>query len=663
MDGNKEHISSLKAQGLALLRGNRLGEAKALYTQVCHTSPDDVEAWYMLSSVNGMLGDMEEAGNCCRRVIALQPDHSEAYVNLGNVLFHQGKPDEALMQYQKALKINPNHAGAYCNSGNIQKASGHADEAIESYKRAIALQPDNAVTYYNLGTLLNDRHQLKEAVDCFQRAIALKPDYAEAYNNLGLALKEQGNLNEAKRDIQHALRLKPDLPLIHNNLGNVYKLQGKLDEALACFQEALRLDPRYAAAHSNLLFVLNYHADYDAETLYAEHVRWGEMHGRNSGEFVPHGNVPDEGRRLRVGYICADFRNHPVGIFIEQVLAHHDKKRFEIFCYSNHAINDDVTVRLRRHADGWRDIVGQTDEAVARRIREDGIDILVDLAGHTAGNRLLTLALKPAPVQATWIGYIATTGLKAVDYIIGDRYVTPPQDARYYVEQVVRLPHSFLCFTPPRLPIEVSPLPALSRAAITFGCFNNTAKLTPQVIATWAKLLLHFSRSRLFLKSVGFGDELTRAHYRGLFAAHGVQTERLEFAGHSPRNEYLAAYHQVDIGLDPFPFNGGTTTVEALWMGVPVITLRGDRFVGRMGESIMTTLGLAECVAETEDAYIAKAIALASDLPRLVELRSHLRAQLLNSPLCDGPGFTRNLEAAYRNMWETWCRTRLQSDT
>ena len=342
------------------------------------------------------------------------------------------------------------------------------------------------------------------------------------------------------------------------------------------------------------------------------------------------------------------------------MLARHDKQRFEVFCYSNHSINDDVTVRLRRHADGWRDIVGQTDDAVAQRIREDGIDILVDLAGHTAGNRLLTLALKPAPVQATWIGYIATTGLKAVDYIIGDRYVIPPQDERYYVEQAVRLPHCFLCFTPPQLPIEVSPLPALSGAGITFGCFNNTAKLTPQTIAAWARLLSALPRSRLFLKSTGFGDELTRAHYRDLFAAHGVEAERLKFAGPSPRHEYLAAYREVDVGLDPFPFNGGTTTVEALWMGVPVVTLRGDRFVSRMGESIMMNLGLEECVAGTEDAYIAEAVALASDLPRLAGLRQRLREQLLNSPLCDGPGFARDLETSYRTMWKAWCHTQQQ---
>ena len=619
-----EQLLALKRQGLALMQGNRLAEAQALFQEICANDAEDADAWHILSSIHGMLGNLDEAGNCCRRVIALRPDHAQAHLNLGNVLYLQGDLDAAVKEYQHALRINPNDAAVYNNLGNILNTLGRIDEAMVNLRESIRLNPNNAETHSNLGNIF---------------------------------LYYKGKLNDALACYRKALQLNPNLVQAHINLGNVYTLQGKLDDALASYQEALRHDPHNALAHSNLLFMMSYRSDIDPAKLFAEHKRWGEIHGRDPLSITPHNNIPDEGKRLRIGYVSADFRNHPVGIFIEQVLAHHDKSRFEIFCYSNHGINDDLTARLRHYADHWRDVLAQPDEALAQQIRRDGIDILVDLAGHTAGNRLLTFALKPAPIQVTWMSYIATTGLKAIDYIIGNRYIIPPQDERYYVEKVVRLPHSFLCFSPPQVSIEVSPLPAQTRESITFGCFNNTAKLTSAVIATWSKLLLALPHSRLFLKSSGFNDEDIRAHFQNLFAEHGVRHEQLEFAGRSPRNEYLAAYHEVDIGLDPFPYNGGTTTVEAVWMGVPVITLRGDRFVGRMGESIMMNLGLEECVTDSEDAYIAKAIGLASDLPRLAVLRSNLRNQLLKSPLCDGPGFTRDLEAAYRKMWETWCRT------
>ena len=623
-DNNTKRPSRLYRQGLDLMHDNRLEEARSLFGQICLSSPENSEAWYHMGIVNSMLGNLEESGNCYRRVISLQPDHGQAHLNLGNVLYLQGDLNEAVHEYLHALRIKPSDAAVHNNLGLIRILLGQYDKAKAN----------------------------------FQEAIRLNPTYAGAYSNLGNACQYLGHMNDAVQCYQQAIRLKPDLVESHIGLGSVYTYQGKLDEALACYKEALRHDPRNALAHSNLLFLLSYRSDSDPEMLFAEHRRWGEIHGRDPASIAPHLNAPDEDKRLRIGYVSADFRNHPVGIFIEQVLAHHDKSRFEVFCYSNHGINDDLTARLRGHADHWHDVLGQPDELLAQQIRRDGIDILVDLAGHTAGNRLLTFALKPAPVQATWMSYIATTGLKAIDYIIGNKYVIPPQDERYYVESVVRLPHSFLCFSPPQVSIDISPLPAQSSDWITFGCFNNSAKLTPAVIAAWSKLLVTLPRSRLYLKSSGFNDEETRTHFKNLFAEHGVQNAQLKFAGRSPRQEYLAAYHEVDIGLDPFPYNGGTTTVEALWMGVPVVTLRGDRFVGRMGESIMMNLGLEECVADNEESYIAKAIALTSDLPRLSSLRGDLRNQLLNSPLCDGPGFTRDLEAAYRRMWETWCRTR-----
>lgn len=627
IDSNQDRINALKAQGFACLRNNSLEDAKTLFTNICDINPADVEAWIALGNINGQLGRLDDAAACCERAMALRPEIAVIHSNLGNIYKLQGRLDEALASYQEALRLDPR----------------------------------NAMAHSNLGILLKTMERLDEATAHLQDALRLDPRLAEAHNNLGNIFFNQGRLDEALACFQEALRLRPNFVQGHSNLGLVYQAQGRLDEALACYREAVRLDPRKAIPHSNLLYLLNYHEGYDPQTIFAEHVRWGEMHGRGLSDLTAHNNIPAMDRRLRVGYVSADFRNHPIGYFLEAVLAHHDKTQFETFCYSNHAIVDDTTQRLRMDADHWRNIVGQPDEEVALQIRRDGIDILIDLAGHTKGNRLLTFALKPAPIQATWIGYPTTTGLKAMDYIIADRFVIPPQDERYYVEQVVRLPNAYECFTPPHFSIEVSPLPALSQQTITFGCFNNASKLTPAVIATWAKLVLSVPNSRLFLKYRGFGDEEVQQYYRALFARHGVAPERIRFAGHSPRNELLAAYQEMDIALDPFPYNGGLTTLEALWMGVPVISLRGNCFVSRIGETVLMNIGLKECVADSEDAYVAKALALAADLPRLAELRSRLRSRLLDSPLCDGAGFTRDLEAAFRAMWKSWCQTQTRS--
>ena len=715
----------MKKQGLALMHGNRLDEAKAVFSQICALQPDDADAWQMLGSINTCLDNLDAASVCFRKVLSLQSGNSQAYVNLGNINTLQRRHDEAHACYREALRLDSRNALAYCNLGNLLHIVGRKDEAIDCFQQGLCLNPNLAEPLVNLGNILYEQNRLNEALECltkaiqllpgsiqahnnlgniyfregrledamtayrealrldpsnstthcnlgnvlrilrhsdeacehFQRALHLRPDHVEAFIGLGNISYDLGRNEEALAWFQQALRLRPDMAILHNNLGSAYGRSGRLDEALAHYQEALRLNPMDAETRSNYLFMLTYHEAYDAAMVFAEHKRWGELHGCDPGEITAHDNVPDTDKRLRIGYVSGDFRNHPVGIFIEQVLARHDKNRFEIFCYSNHAISDDLTERLRLYADHWHDVVGQTDDSLARLIRRDGIDILVDLAGHTANNRLLTFALKPAPVQATWMSYIATTGLKAIDYIIGNRIIIPPQDERYYTEQVVRLPHSFLCFTPPPSAIEVASLPALARGKVTFGCFNNTAKINPGVIAVWAKLLMSLPGSRLALKSIGFGDEPVKKHYRELFAVHGIEAERLLFAGHSPRDEYFAAHHEIDIGLDPFPYNGGTTTFEAAWMGVPVITLRGDRFVSRMGENIMMNLGLTECVADSIEAYIASAIALSSDLPRLAALRAGLRERLLNSPLCDDRGFTGDLEAAYRTMWENWCTT------
>jgi predicted O-linked N-acetylglucosamine transferase (SPINDLY family) len=689
-----EQLHAMKQQALNLLRGNRLAEAQALFYQVCEHNAEDVDAWYLLSCIHGMQGNMDEAGRCCRRAIALRPDHSDAHINLGNVLLSQGKLDEAVLHYQTALRINPNNAGALCSLGNALSSLGNHDEATANYQAALRLNPNLVEAYYNLGNSQMAQRKYDDAMDSFSRAIHLNPNYAAAYNNLGnahkecgdisaalenyktavrlqpdfarahnnlaIVLKEQGLLQEAHDAVQHALRVQPDFAEALFTLGNIHMEQGNVEDGIACFKKILIIEPNYPEAHSCLFMMMHYRPEHSSERLFLMAQEWGARYASHILSLPTPGNSLEPLRRLRVGYVSGDFFNHPVGYFIESVLAHHDESHYETFCYYNHNKHDALTTHLQESANHWRNITGQSDEAVIQQIRKDGIDLLIDLCGHTDRNRLLVFSHRPAPVQVTWLGFFDTTGLEAIDYIIGDRFLIPPEEEQHYVEQVVRLPNAYLCFSSPDSEIGPGPLPASLTNKITFGCFNHPAKLTEAVITCWSKLLHALPQAQLYLKYAPFGDAGVRQRYLDLFAAQGIAAERIRLAGYSPRQEYLAAYQEVDLGLDPFPFNGCTTTMESLWMGVPVVTLRGDRYVGHMGETISKHLDLAECVADSEEAYIARAIALASDLPRLAELRSGLRQRLMKSPLCDGPGFTRDLEAAYRRMWETWCQTQGQ---
>ena len=691
---NTEQLHAIKQQALSLMRGNHLAEAQALFSQICAQNPDDVDAWYLLSSIHGMQGNLDEAGRCCRRVIALQPEHSEAHVNLGNVLLFQGKLDEAVAHYQTAVHINPNNPGALCSLGNVLSTMGQHneatsnyqaalrlnpnlieahynlgnsqmalqkyDDAINSFRRAIHLNPNYAAAYNNLGNAHKERGDIAAAIDNYRTAIRLQPDFSRAYNNLAIVLKDQGLLEEAYDAAQQAIRIKPDFSDAYISLGNISIAQGLPNTAIEHFRHLLNIQPNHPEAHTCLFTMMHYRPEFSAERLFTEAQEWGIRHTPRTSMLPAPGNSPDPQRCLRIGYVSGDFYNHPVGYFIESVLVHHDDSRYETFCYYNHDRHDELTTRLQRAAHHWCNIAGQSNEAVIRRIREDRIDILLDLSGHTDRNRLLVFAHKPAPLQATWLGYFDTTGLGAIDYIIGDRYLIPPEEELHYTERVVRLPDAYLCYSPPAEEIEPGPLPALATGRVTFGCFNNTAKLTETVIACWSKLLHTLPQAQLYLKYKPLGNYGVRCRYQALFAKQGIDIGRIRMVGASPRREYLAAYREVDITLDPFPFNGCTTTMESLWMGVPVVTLRGDRYVGHMGETILKHLDFGELVTESEEAYIAKAVALSADLPALAEMRNHLRMKLLNSKLCDGPGFTRSLEVVYRNIWADWCRQ--QSD-
>jgi protein O-GlcNAc transferase len=647
--------------GFALAGLNLPKEEVAAYERALVLRPDFAEAHYNLGNAFKDQGKLDRAVASYEQALALKPDFVEAHYNLGVALQERGEPDAAAAAYVSALALKPGFAEAHNNLGNALKDRGNAEEAVASYRRALALKPDFADAHFNLGNALKDQGKPDEAAAFYRRALALEPDFAEAHNNLGNALKDQGKLEEAVESYGRALALKPDFAEPHNNLGNALKDRGKPNEAVAAYERALVLKPDYAEAHGNLLLCLNYRSDLSAQEVLAEHRRWDERHGSKLRQAtLPHANDRDLDRRLRIGYVSPDYRRHSVAYFLEPLLRAHDRAAVELFCYAEVARPDAVTARLRALADHWRPTVGMSDEALANRIRADRIDILVDLAGHTPHNRLLLFARKPAPVQVTWLGYPNTTGLSAIDFRLVDALTDPEGAADDWAsERLIRLEGGFLCYAPPFDAPEVAARPSLASGAITFGSFNNPAKLSAATIGVWAALLARLPRARLLLKGAPFADETTCDLFRARFASHGIDAGRLVLrAWTADTGSHLGSYGEVDVALDAFPYNGTTTTCEALWMGVPVVTLRGDRHAGRVGTSLLSRIGLDELIASDEAHYIDIGAGLAADPVRLAELSHSLRQRLQGSSLCDAAAFARRYEAALRHLWRCRCEGR-----
>ncbi len=472
---------------------------------------------------------------------------------------------------------------------------------------------------------------------------------------MGQTFRKQGNYKEAKAAHQKALSIQPDNSEAYKNIAAICSLIGEINESLANYRKALLISPDFQEAHSGLLFTMNYEPDIIQQDIYNESLLWGarlEKELKNSGTIIR--NSADTGRRLKVGYVSADFRRHSLSYFFEPLLKAHDRDFVEIFCYSNLHTPDDVTARLQQYAGHWRHIAGKNDDQVAEQIINDEIDILVDLSGHTAGNRLMVFARKPAPVQLTWLGYVNTTGLHAIDYHIVDSVAVPDGEEKYYTEQMVRLPTGFVCFNPPANAPEVQQSPITSNDTVTFGSVNNLIKINPEVIALWSEILTRRENSRLLFQAKPFGDHFVRDRYAKLFEEQGIAVGRVEFVPSLSAREFLKLHNRIDIALDPFPFNGITTTCNTLWMGVPVITLMGERYCSRMAASALKRLGLDELIANTKDEYVTKAIELAANAERLNELRMGMRDRMLASPLCDAKGFTQTIEEAYADIWQQY---------
>jgi len=596
-------------------------------------------------------GDLPAAERLYRAALARRPDDPVCLGNLGKLLADQGRVDEGIAAYEQALRAAPHLAALHYNLGMALRSRGDWAAAEARYRRALELSPGLVAAYNNLGNVVQAQGRGEEAAALYREGLRRNPGDAVAHNNLGNVHKAAGRVDEALACYGEALRLAPGFAEAWSNRADACFLTGRLDEALECGRRAMQLAPANAIIHSNFVFMAHFHPAFDAGKLGEVLRDWREQHAAAlQAEIPPRANDRSPDRRLRVGYVSPDFRDQAESFFTVPLLANHDHAGFEVYCYSSVLRPDHVTARLRQCADVWRDVGGTSDEALAAIIREDRIDILVDLTMHMAGNRALVFARQPAPVQVCWLAYPGSTGLETMDYRLTDSFMDPPDaDTSCYAEQSIRLPDCWVIYDPL---IDLPPRPPEQTGPITFGSLNNPAKLNDPLLTLWARVLQAVPGSRLMLLVLSLEQ---RQRIGRLMESLGVASERLQFAGRMDRPQYLRCYDQIDIALDPLPYNGITTTCDALYMGVPVLTLAGQTAAGRAGKAMLSTIGLAELVAHTQDEFVRKAAQLAADLPRLIEMRRGLRARLAASPLMDAPRFAHHVEAAYRQMWRQWC--------
>jgi predicted O-linked N-acetylglucosamine transferase (SPINDLY family) len=674
--------------GLVLLDQRQLPESEACFRRALRSDPNAADAQFGLGCVLQSQGKIEEAIAAYRAVVALDARHADAHTNLAVLLQQQKSYDQSGEHFRAALELAPQRASAHLNLGTNHQQLDRLAEAEACYRMALSLDPNEAAAHSALSSVLLRQGKLDDAVAAgdeavrlapesvaahlnraaalqavrklelsraaLEQVLRLEPQNVDALSNIGMIANEMGRRDEAIDYCRQALAIDPQAALPYNTIAVARMNLGQMDEAIAHARQASALSPAASPHHSNLLYMLNYHPGISPDEVFAEHRRWATTYADPlTAQATPHSNDRTPERRLRIGYVSAHFQAHAVNFFTEPILVSHDHQRFEVFCYANVDQPDETTERLKGYADHWRDVAYLSDEQAAALIRQDAIDILIDLTGHIGGNRLLVFARKPAPIQVTYIGYQNTTGMQAMDYRLTDDWSDPPGTDAHYTEKLVRLPRAFFCYQPSPDAPEVVPPPALDRGFVTFGSFNAFPKITPQVLETWAEILQALPDSRLVI--LGNVTPSLLEHIHDSFARRGIVPQRLTLADRRPRPEYLKLINTVDIALDPFPFNGHTTTCDSLWQGVPVVTLAGQNYVSRFGSSAHNQLSLLDLVAKDPREYVSIATGLASDQSRLQELRASLRDRMKQSPLLDFAGFTRNLEATYQTMWRNWC--------
>ena len=669
-------------------RHGRLAEAESVSRQVLAAFPEQADALHQLAMIACESGANEPAEDFAQRAIAANPNGPWYYNTLGLVLYRQSRCEEAASAYRAALRLAPEFATAFFNLANALRGLGARHEALAAYREAIRLQPASAEIHNNLGALLGDLGDLSGAIAAYrtsiqlnprdplaynnlghtllitgdgsgsvtacQTALALDPRFANAHLNLGNAMALQGKFVEAIAAYRAAIQCEPTLPDAHCNLGNALKDSGLAGEAIPHYREALRLAPGNPISRSNFIYSLQFDATSDPALVTAEQALWNEQHVCPlRTQTRPHENDRSPDRRLKIGYVSPDFCSHAVSFFLLPLLRAHDHAQVEIHAYASVPRPDAITAKMRAATDVWHDVLGVSDTELAEQIRTERIDILIDLTMHSASNRLPLFALKPAPVQASWLAYPGQTGLETIDWRVTDSNLEPATNAdNRGSEQALRLADLWCCYDPLDSFPPVSVLPAATAGHVTFGSMNSFSKISPVILDCWARLLKTVPTARLTMVCP---EGSCRDRIHAAFAKHGVENARLELLAPLAWEDYVRFGERVDLCLDPFPCNGMTTTCHALWMGLPIVSLAGPLPASRSGLTLLSTIGLPELVTHSEEEYIRVAAELAGDIPRLAQLRATLRQRMQASPLMDAPGFARKMEAAYRTMWRRWC--------
>ncbi len=647
-DDPLQHLA--RSADAAMSAGNfRLaGEA---FRKMLILAPGNASAFAGLGTVAGLQGEHGAAAEHFGAACALEPGNPFYLHNYGEALRQLGRNHDAEVNFRKVIALAPGFIPAYDSLIPLLQAAHRQALQRTDAVRSGALARELAILSSNQGNAWLDAHDLKQALECYRRSIAVDQGYVTAWSNLANALRSAGKNCEAEEAGRKAIGLDPGFAPAWNNLGNALAEQGRLDEASACFDRALALKPDFPAARHNrgggMLMNHLYDPEISEESLFGLHCRWGEGYPAPAlSTAIP---ISSAGTRLRVGYLSPDFRTHAMLHFLEPILAHQDTALFDVTCYAEGPANDEQTKRLQSYGHSWVWTHTLDDAALRERIAGDRIDILVDCAGHTQGGRLEALSAKPAPVMLSWMGYLGTTGLPAMEYRLTDAWADPPGlTESLHTEQLLRIPGGMMSYRPHVASPEVSGLPLLRNGFVTFGSLNNVRKMNAVVAALWARVLHAVPGSRLLLQSGHLADAGTVGRMRGMFEAFGIHADRLDLRPSS--TDFLLTYSEIDIALDPMPYGGGVTTCDSLWMGVPVVTLSGSRPAGRLSASILHQIGRSEWIASDRDGYIGILAGLAADADRLSGIRAGLRPAMTASPLCNEAGFVRRLEQVYREL-------------
>ena len=637
---------------LELFNLNKFNEAKKEIDSQIVKYPNSSILINILGAILAGQNKLDQAINNYKKAIKINPNYAQAYNNLGTALHKLKKINEAVDCYKKALNLKADFAEAFNNLGNASRDFGKPNEALQYFEKAIQIKSDFSEAYHNLGSAKEDLGNKKEALENYQKAIKIKPDYVQAYNSLGVVLVELTRFDEAISAYNKAIKLQPNYEKSYNNLGNLQNDLGKFDIARDLYHQALKIKPYYPKANSNLLFSLNYKTDFDINTYLSEARKLGLNWRSNKKNLPIKYKYKKNPKKIKLGLVSADFGNHPGGYFSLSTLRELKKKNFELIAYSNFDRRDEFVHHFKPLFSKWYSIIKKEDEEVVEQIIEDGIHILIDMQGHSARNRLPIFIYKSAPIQASWLAQ-GSTGITEIDYFIGSYHIIPAEDEKHFVEKILRLPEISQCFTPPDFDVEIKSLPAIKNNFITFGCLNKLTKVNNDVITLWSKILSSIPNSKLLLKSWELTQQKFLEKTLERFKKCNINKNRLILQGKSKtRKELLEVYNEIDICLDPFPFQGNTSTCESVWMGVPVITLKGDRYLFHFGESINSNLNMYDWIAKNEKEYVSIALKFSSNLDELSKIRMSLRKKALQSPVFDAPRFAEYLSKIFWKMWE-----------